>query len=92
MSRAWKCILLWRTSILGGAFKQERAREKKRGGAGAGERVFQRIRSHIILKYTPSSYEIKDLIETHLANIVCDTPIARMNRICRGLLCARCWV
>ena len=27
ISRAWKCLLLWRISILGGAFKQERARK-----------------------------------------------------------------
>ena len=30
ISRAWKCLLLWRISILGGAFKQEEAREKKK--------------------------------------------------------------
>ena len=29
ISRAWKCLLLWRSSIVGGAFKQEEAREKK---------------------------------------------------------------
>ena len=57
----------------------------------SGGRVFKRFRSHIILKYTPS-YEIKDLVETHLGNIVCDPSIARINHICRGLLCARCWV
>ena len=34
ISRAWKCLLLWRISILGGAFEQERARNKKRGGSG----------------------------------------------------------
>ena len=30
ISRAWKCLLLWRISILGGAFKQEKARKKKK--------------------------------------------------------------
>ena len=39
ISRAWKCLLLWRISILGGAFEQEKARgdKKERGGGG---RVF----------------------------------------------------
>ena len=46
--RAAKCLLLWRISILGGAFKQERARKKKKkkgmgwgGGAGEG---FQEVK------------------------------------------------
>ena len=30
ISRAWKCLLLWRISILGGAFKQEKARSKEK--------------------------------------------------------------
>ena len=34
ISRAWKCLLLWRILILGGAFKQEKAKVKKKGGAG----------------------------------------------------------
>ena len=86
ISRAWKCLLLWRISILGEAFEQERARKKKWEGGEGG-----RCRSHVILK-TNFSYEIKDLVETHLGNIVCDTPIARINHICRGLLYARCRV
>ena len=28
ISRAWKCLFLWRISISGGAFKQEKARTK----------------------------------------------------------------
>ena len=33
ISRAWKCLLLWRIStLLGGAFEQERARKNKRAG------------------------------------------------------------
>ena len=31
--RAWKCVLLWRISILGVAFEQE-SEAKKRGGKG----------------------------------------------------------
>ena len=38
-----------------------------------------------------SSDEIKGLVDTDLRNFVCDPPIARINRICRGLLYARCW-
>ena len=38
------------------------------------------------------SYEIKDLVNTDVRNIVCDPPIARINRVCRGLLYARCRV
>ena len=30
ISRAWKCLLLWRISIVGGAFTQEEAREQKK--------------------------------------------------------------
>ena len=33
ISSSWKCLLLWRISILGGAFEQDRA-GKKRGGGG----------------------------------------------------------
>ena len=29
-----KCLLLWRVSILGGAFKREEARKKKHGECG----------------------------------------------------------
>ena len=29
ISRAWKCLFLWRITILGGAFKRKEAREKK---------------------------------------------------------------
>ena len=40
ISRAWKCLLLWQISMLGGAFEQKAAGEKKkkggRGGGGAG--------------------------------------------------------
>ena len=38
ISSAWKCLLLWRISILGEAFEQERANEKNknRGGGGWG--------------------------------------------------------
>ena len=37
ISSAWKCLLLWRISMLGGAFEQERAAERKgEVGAGAG--------------------------------------------------------
>ena len=50
-SRAWKCLLLWRISILGGAFEREEAKKTKKHGGG---RVFKRFRSHIILKYTPA--------------------------------------
>ena len=39
-----------------------------------------------------SSYEIKDLVDTDLRNILCDPPIARIKYICRGLLYAWCWV
>ena len=42
ISRAWKCLLLCRSSILGEAFEQERARQKKRGG-GEGGKVFQEV-------------------------------------------------
>ena len=66
--------------------------EIKKEGKGGG-RAFKRFRSHIILKYTPvNCCEIEDLVETHLCNIVCDTPIVRINHICRGLLHARCKV
>ena len=36
ISRAWKCLLLWRISTLSGAFKQKEAREKKKKGRGGG--------------------------------------------------------
>ena len=36
ISRAWKFSLLWRISILGEAFEQERA-SKKKGGGGVQE-------------------------------------------------------
>ena len=84
--------------MLGGAFEQkgagkkkkEEKKEQKREGGGVrggarGGRVFKRFRSHNI-KY--SSCEIKDLVETHLCKLVCDTPIARFTHICRGLLYA----
>ena len=32
ISTAWKCLLLWQVSILGGAFEEEGAGEKERGG------------------------------------------------------------
>ena len=37
--REWKCVILWRISIVfGGAFEQERAKkEKKCGARGGGE-------------------------------------------------------
>ena len=54
ISRAWKCLLLWRISILGGAFEQKRSRKKKKGGGGGAGRVLKRFRSHVILKYTPA--------------------------------------
>ena len=47
ISSAWKCLLLWRISILGGAFEQERAGAKKKEEGGW---VFKRFRSQIILK------------------------------------------
>ena len=48
ISRAWKCLILWRISTVGGAFKQEKAREKKKkGGRGRG---LKRFRSHIKIK------------------------------------------
>ena len=50
ISRAWRCLLLWRISIIGGEFEQERARKKK-GWAG-GERVLKRFRSHLIMNNT----------------------------------------
>ena len=44
ISRAWKCLLLWRISILGGAFRQKKAKRREeeekieeaggKGGAG----------------------------------------------------------
>ena len=36
ISSAWMCLLLWRSSIFGGAFEHERARKnkKKKGGGG----------------------------------------------------------
>ena len=34
-----KCLLLWRISILGGAFKLERSEEKKNGAGGGGQDV-----------------------------------------------------
>ena len=52
ISRAWQCLLLWRISILGGAFEQERARKENKEREmreGWGGRVFQRFRSHTIL-------------------------------------------
>ena len=52
ISSAWKCLLLWRISILGEAFEQEKARKKS--GVGGRGRVFKRFRSHVILKYTPA--------------------------------------
>ena len=52
ISRAWKCLLLWRISILGGAFEHERARKKKKRGVCV--KGFKRFRSHIILEYTPA--------------------------------------
>ena len=42
ISSAWKCLLLWQISMLGGAFDQQGA--VKKGGAGG--RVFKRFRSH----------------------------------------------
>ena len=55
ISRAWKCLFLWRISIVGGASKQEEAREKmkernKKAVGRGGGRVFKRFRSHIISK------------------------------------------
>ena len=37
-----------------------------------------------------SSCEMKGLVEIHLCDIGCDTPIARIDHKCRGLLYARC--
>ena len=34
ISSAWKCLLLWQISMLGGAFEQEEAGVKKRVGGG----------------------------------------------------------
>ena len=62
-------------------------KEKKKGGRRGGGR--SRGSGHI--QYY-SSYEIKDLVDTDVRNIVCDPPIARIKHICRGLLYARCWV
>ena len=70
--------------------QEEKKRNKKKKKMGG--KVFKRFRSRIILKYTPASYEIKDLVDTDLRKILCDPPIARIDHICRGLLYARCWV
>ena len=53
-----ECLLLWRISILGEAFKQERVRKKINGGGG-GQRVLKRFRSHNIKIH--SSCEIKNI-------------------------------
>ena len=53
ISSAWKCLLLWQISMLGGAFEQEGARKKKGGGRGGGRKVFKRFKSHIS-KYAPA--------------------------------------
>ena len=45
---------------------------------------FQEVRVTYNIKIH-SSCEIKDLVETHLCKVVCDTPIARIDHICRGL-------
>ena len=38
ISSAWKCLLLWQISMLGGAFEQERAGKNKKRGRGGGSR------------------------------------------------------
>ena len=55
ISMAWEYLLLWRGSMLGRAFEQERARKKKgRGGEGFQEvQVTYNIKIH-------STYAIKD--------------------------------
>ena len=52
--------------------KKEQGKEKKGGGEG-----FQDVSVAYNIKIH-SSHEIKDLVETHHGNIVCDTPIASM--------------
>ena len=85
ISRAWECLLLWRISILGWAFEQERGKKKRKRKGFQEVQVTYNIKIH-------SSYEIKDLVDTDVRNIVCDPPIAPINHLCRGLLYARCWV
>ena len=73
-----------------GRFEQGRAGKKERKGEVGGEKGFQdkRFRSHNFKIH--SSCEIKDLVETHICKIVYDTPIARINHLCRGLLYTWC--
>ena len=87
--------------MLGGAFEQNGAGEKKSnmknikgwgsGGGGSGM-VFYRGLGHIYIKYITSSCEVDHLIETHLYKLVCDTPIiARVTHICRGFIKIQPW-
>ena len=50
------------------------------GGVGGGREGFQEVQVTYNINIH-SSYDIKDLVENHLGNIVCDTPIARINKI-----------
>ena len=70
---------------MGRLSKRERGKKRREGG----RKGFQEVKVTYNIKIH-SSCGIKDLVETHICKIVCDTPIARIYHRCRGLLYALC--